>query len=720
MAIAKLSIDLETRLATFERDLKQMSTLSETAANKIGKAFTGLTAVFAGLAGALSVGAIKQAFDSYVQGAAAMDDLAEITGSTVEKVSALSNVAKISGTDMGLLEGGMVKLAKAVTLVGDESSDAAAAFKALNLDPKELGAVDTADQLKIVAERLAEYEDGAAKTALATTLLGKSGAQLLPYLKDLASTGDLVAKVTTEQAAQAEEYEKNLKRLGAAQSAVVKIISAELVPAANVLVKTFVDVLSGTDGVRGAARGLAEDGSIQNWAISAVRAAGFVIDAFDGVVRVVQAVGKTIGAAAASAAAVAQGSFSGAKAIGGELLSDLDSLAQKPLFSQRLEENIAAMQKLGGAADVTRKKLNFSGGAGGGAGGRGGRGRAGGGASASFTDYDQQMVQRIASAIEKTDTVKAAELVRQLEKLDELAAAGLDPAIVKAVRDDLTGATKAAADELARLNGLLDATPTGKLDQARDDMLLLTKALTEGRIAEEQYLEAVAARLDTVSKKTEKVVGEFDEFTKAAAKNIENALADFLFDPFSEGLDGMARKFADTIRKMAADALAAQLAKKLFGDFGASGGDGGWVGMAFKAVAGLSGGGAGAGAGAAASSGIGNVWVDIMHGGGLAGASGGRSRSVSASAFFNAPRYHNGGFAADEVPAILQKGELVLTKDQQKATANQSAPAPAQNIRIVNAFDTSVVGDYLGSAAGERLILNAVQRNSRAMRQAIA
>lgn len=226
MAIAKLSIDLETRLASFEKDLKQMSSLSEAAAGKIGKAFTGITVVFAGLAGALSVGAIKQAFDSYVQGAAAMDDLAEITGSTVEKVSALSNVAKISGTDMGLLEGGMVKLAKAVTLVGDESSDAAAAFKALNLDPKELGAVDTADQLKIVAERLAEYEDGAAKTALATTLLGKSGAQLLPYLKDLASTGDLVAKVTTEQAAQAEEYEKNLKRLGAAQSAVVKIISA--------------------------------------------------------------------------------------------------------------------------------------------------------------------------------------------------------------------------------------------------------------------------------------------------------------------------------------------------------------------------------------------------------------------------------------------------------------------------------------------------------------
>ena len=51
-----------------------------------------------------------------------------------------------------------------------------------------------------------------------------------------------------------------------------------------------------------------------------------------------------------------------------------------------------------------------------------------------------------------------------------------------------------------------------------------------------------------------------------------------------------------------------------------------------------------------------------------------------------------------------------------------AAPAPAQpqNIRIINAFDQSVIGDYLGSAAGERIIMNAVQRNASAMRQALA
>lgn len=48
-----------------------------------------------------------------------------------------------------------------------------------------------------------------------------------------------------------------------------------------------------------------------------------------------------------------------------------------------------------------------------------------------------------------------------------------------------------------------------------------------------------------------------------------------------------------------------------------------------------------------------------------------------------------------------------------------AAAAPQQNIRIVNAFDTSVIGDYLASAAGERVIMNAVQRNPSAFRQMV-
>ena len=584
MAIAKLSIDLEARLAKYETDMKRVVSLSEQTAGRIESAFGGVALMFTGLAGALSVGALKGAFDKYVEGAATLDDFGEIVGSTTEKVSGLAAVARVSGTDMGLLQGGMVKLANAMVDAEDKSTNFGAAIAKLDIDPKELKLLDTTDALKLIADRLNEYGESGAKTALANDLIKKSGRQLLPYLKDLAETGDLVVKVTTEQGAAAEEYQKNLKRLSAAQGAVAKIISAEVLPVANEFVKTLVDMISKTDGVTDATKGLAKDGSISEWAKNAARAAAFVIDSFDGVQRVVRAVGITIGAAAAQAAQVAKGNLSGAKAIGSDWLKDIEAIAAKPQFSDGLEARLAGLSAGGASGATSKKKLNFNGGGAEAKAKRGGK--AGKESTASFTDYDEQVLQRIAGAIEKTDVVKAAELVKQLETLDKLAAAGLDPAIVKAVRDDLTGASKIAADELARLNSMLAATDSSKLEVARKDMLLLTDALTSGRIAEAQYLEAVTARLDGTAGKSKEAASEVNEFARQAAQNIQSTLADFLFDPFAEGSDKMLQKFGQTIQRMAADAAAAQIAKALFGDMGSgkSGGDSGLVGAGMAAL----------------------------------------------------------------------------------------------------------------------------------------
>jgi len=77
------------------------------------------------------------------------------------------------------------------------------------------------------------------------------------------------------------------------------------------------------------------------------------------------------------------------------------------------------------------------------------------------------------------------------------------------------------------------------------------------------------------------------------------------------------------------------------------------LGPLSAALGGLFGGGAGA-----ASAGV-------SHAGGIAGALGGRRRQVPALAFAGAPRLHAGGIAglrSDEVPAILQRGELVLPR----------------------------------------------------------
>ncbi|MDB6183294.1 phage tail tape measure C-terminal domain-containing protein, partial [Paracoccus fistulariae] len=62
--------------------------------------------------------------------------------------------------------------------------------------------------------------------------------------------------------------------------------------------------------------------------------------------------------------------------------------------------------------------------------------------------------------------------------------------------------------------------------------------------------------------------------------------------------------------------------------------------------------------------GAGGIFANVLHAGGMVG-SAGPSRMVPAIAFAAAPRMHGGGMAGlrhDEVPAILQRGERVLSR----------------------------------------------------------
>lgn len=72
----------------------------------------------------------------------------------------------------------------------------------------------------------------------------------------------------------------------------------------------------------------------------------------------------------------------------------------------------------------------------------------------------------------------------------------------------------------------------------------------------------------------------------------------------------------------------------------------------------------------------------VLHDGGIVGSGNYPHRVVPGSLFAGAKRYHNGGvIGIDEVPAILQKGEGVLSRNQVKALANSGQKAdPVINI----------------------------------------
>ena len=51
---------------------------------------------------------------------------------------------------------------------------------------------------------------------------------------------------------------------------------------------------------------------------------------------------------------------------------------------------------------------------------------------------------------------------------------------------------------------------------------------------------------------------------------------------------------------------------------------------------------------------------------------------------------------------------------------NRSLGGGSTAVRIVNAFDTGVIGDYLGTSSGEQLIMNVVSRNGTTIRSIAA
>lgn len=162
--------------------------------------------------------------------AAALDDMAAKTGASVENLSALAGVAKIGGHDLNLVEGAMIKLARAMEATGAEGDKVNRALKSVGLSQSALKGKDTAEAMQIVAKALDQYADGAGKTAAATELLGKSGAQALPFMQDLAEQGTLVATVTAEQAAQAEQLEKDWAKLGKRFTDAGQRIANDLLP----------------------------------------------------------------------------------------------------------------------------------------------------------------------------------------------------------------------------------------------------------------------------------------------------------------------------------------------------------------------------------------------------------------------------------------------------------------------------------------------------------
>lgn len=149
---------------------------------------------------------------------------------------------------------------------------------------------------------------------------------------------------------------------------------------------------------------------------------------------------------------------------------------------------------------------------------------------------------------------------------------------------EAAAAAEKFASEIKRAN---EATRTemektvASFDSFKKDIDFL---LRNGVISPEVASERIRSELDQILPEVEvtgkreiipgfkKATDQMQEFAKQAAANIQSAFADFLFDPFENGLRGMLSGFLNVIRRMVAEIAAQEILKAIFLPFASGSG----------------------------------------------------------------------------------------------------------------------------------------------------
>jgi hypothetical protein len=244
MALAKLSIDLEAKLASFDADLKRAAASAEQTGSQFASAFGLAKSALAGFVGAFSVGTLVEFFKRTATGVDNLNDLADATGASVQNLSALEDVAARTGTGFDVVGDALIKLNKALGDAAPGSSQEAA-FKAINLSVAELKTLDPVEALQRVARALGGFADDSSKARLEQELLGKSLRTIAPLLNDLAEAGQLNATVTEEQAKQAEIFSHQMSQLAKSTQDSARAIVGELLPGLNNMLALFIQLKTG-------------------------------------------------------------------------------------------------------------------------------------------------------------------------------------------------------------------------------------------------------------------------------------------------------------------------------------------------------------------------------------------------------------------------------------------------------------------------------------------
>lgn len=281
------------------------------AASNVGEAGAGIGRA---IAPTVAVGGVIAAFagkavNSFLETGGALQDMSDRLGVSAEKLQEWQYVAEKGGVSSEDLQGSMEKLNKAIFSASTGKGDAAELLKKLGINAKDAnGNLKTsADILPELADAFKKNENPTLRTAMAMTLMGKSGAGMIGTLvqgsdairEQQEEARKLGLVLSDADVAAADAFgDETLGKFQKQLAAITVVIGSKLIPVLGPLVEQMSQWLSDNrvqiaNGIAGAAKKLGDVLANTDW-----ENVGFWMKAIFGTVMLAQVV--SIGSAVAT------------------------------------------------------------------------------------------------------------------------------------------------------------------------------------------------------------------------------------------------------------------------------------------------------------------------------------------------------------------------------------------------------------------------------------
>lgn len=652
----RLSREMEAanaRLAAFSRRVKVAAAAAVTAA-----AAAGVAMIRSGL----------QVVDAQTKLAASL-------GTTTESVQVLARAGDLAGVSMGEIEQATLQLTRRLAQAAQGTGPAVKALQRLRLTAEELHRLPLDQRIATIQEALAVYVPEAERAAVASQLFGDRAGLVFSRIdtatlrQAAADVRDFGVAVSDQDARQIERTNDALSRLGLIWRGLSNQLAVAAAPALEAVAEALAALARTTGPLGLAIKGLFD--SIGRLATYAATFAALMAGRW--VAGLVAAAASVRGLA--TALVVLRGALirTGIGALivaAGELIYQFGRLVRSAGGfgeAMRLMRDVAreVWQRIGMGGEALGLALR-----------------------SVFARIESlwltvlstlqkgwaDFLHRVAASarnipgLDETSLVLGDSAIRAGSAYYELAAAA-DAAGAKA--DDLAqsardtaGAMTAPLSSIAALRAAMrdasDVSTTG-MQRATDAAARFNTAIEsagrsataakpkvkEAPEAAKNGWQAALAAVQDYADKAKEIGRQVDDALVRAFKGMEDVIVKFVTTGKLE--------FRTLVDSIVADLIRIQVRQQLLGPLS------NWLGGLFSGGSG------------------GGLFAGIFHEGGLVTAAGGMTRRpMPALAFAHAPCMHRGGtmLRPDEVPAILQTGERVLSRREARAYEKQSAGRP--------------------------------------------